>query len=110
MEYGSQTGNPQPQASANRMNVAADNIRMQSTTMIDPSTFISIEAVTENSPTHTKSNAVAASNQLFLMGISLPFPLNPEQGYELLLTLQGVLLIYRHKRLSCTDRRNSKVD
>ena len=61
VEYGSQTGNPQPQASANRMNVAADNIRMQSTTMIDPSTFISIEAVTENSPTHTKSNAVAAS-------------------------------------------------
>ncbi|CAM3688316.1 hypothetical protein ELOC111193_16720 [Elizabethkingia occulta] len=77
VEYGSQTGNPQPQASANRMNVAADNIRMQSTTMIDPSTFISIEAVTENSPTHTKSNAVAASGPTIPDGNISPLPLKP---------------------------------
>ena len=97
MEYGSQTGNPQPQASANRMNVAADNIRMQSTTMIDPSTFISIEAVTENSPTHTKSNAVAAS-ELFLMGISLP-SLKPGARVRIVAYTAGVLLIYRHKKI-----------
>ncbi|MDV2446569.1 hypothetical protein CMU93_03540 [Elizabethkingia anophelis] len=46
VEFGAQTGNPQ--ASAGKISIA-DNSRQSRTTMIDPSTFITVEAITNNS-------------------------------------------------------------
>ena len=89
VEYGAQTGNPQAQASATKISLAADNAKLQRTTMIDPSTFISIEAVTETSPTSTKSGAVAALGPTIPDGNINPLPLKPGAKVRIAAYLKG---------------------
>ncbi|MDX8572280.1 hypothetical protein OZ666_11350 [Elizabethkingia sp. HX QKY] len=60
VEFGGQTGNPQ--ASLGKTSMVANNSMQSKTTMIDPSTFITVEAITDNSSTRgsAKLGAMAA--------------------------------------------------
>jgi len=53
VEFGAQTGNPQ--ASVGKLNIA-DNSKQSRTTMIDPTTFITVESITDNSSPKGSAN------------------------------------------------------
>jgi hypothetical protein len=60
VEFGGQTGNPQ--ASADRTSIGISNTKQSRTTMLDPSSFITVEAITDNSSpkASAKINTMAA--------------------------------------------------
>ncbi|WP_407534280.1 fibrobacter succinogenes major paralogous domain-containing protein [Elizabethkingia miricola] len=60
VEFGGQTGNPQ--ASTDRTNIGINNTKQSRTTMLDASSFITVEAITDNSSpkASAKINTMAA--------------------------------------------------
>lgn len=65
IEYGGQSGDPQ--ASAGKMSVAANNDRQSRTTMLDVSSYITVETITNNTPSN-------ASAKLNTMAVDTPIP------------------------------------